>query len=66
MLNEKLTQVYNEINGIDEMLVSELRKIKSFKILPVFFIWEKAGLFCTNKTLHIIINIARKINKLIL
>lgn len=65
-VNNKLLEIYNQSKDIDITLINELRNIKSFKILPVFYIWEKTGLFCTNTLLHIIIKTAIKIKKQIL
>ena len=55
-LNAKLLDIYNFMESQDSELIKKLRGIKSYYFLPIFIIWEKFGLFCSNGVLHSIIN----------
>ena len=47
-------------------IIEKLRGIKSYYILPIFYIWEKFGLFCSSVYLHKIIDFVVWIKKKVL
>ena len=65
-INSELQCIYRFAKKKDPILLKKLRGIKSYYILPIFYIWEKFGLFCSSVYLHKIIDFVVWIKKKVL
>ena len=65
-INSELQGIYRFAKKMDPILLKKLRGIKSYYILPIFYIWEKFGLFCSSIYLHKIIDFVVWIKKKVL
>ena len=65
-INSELQCIYRFAEKKDPILLKKLRGIKSYYILPIFYIWEKFGLFCSSVYLHKIIDFVVWIKKKVL
>lgn len=64
-LNSKLHKIRYFVKTNDYILYKQLRRMRAYRILPIFLMWEKTGLYCSSKIMHGIINKSLSIRKLI-
>lgn len=60
-INLRLNSIYEELKSIDKLLIRDIDRMVSYKILYFVIIWKLSGLYCSNKTINKLFNTLKRL-----